>query len=733
MAPGESGEPGMPQGEPSGRSESFLAQLRNEGVRIGGEDETLVRAVLDRLHAVGECQRVRAARDAAQVLASLRLDADSMVAALFLGMDADEPTVSAVTGARAARIWVLMDGARRMQDLHALLPEAQVTGRSAIRTTQVERLRKMVLAMAQDGRVVVVHLAFQLVRLRQLVKEGAVHERLEAARETFELLAPLANRLGIWQVKWELEDLAFRVRDPDRYHEIARQLDEKRADREEYLSQVSLLLRQELADAGLLADVSARPKHIHSIWRKMQRKGLGFSDLSDVRGVRILVDEVKDCYAALGVVHNLWVPIPREFDDYIARPKANRYRSLHTAVIGPGEKVLEVQIRTHEMHQANELGVAAHWRYKEGGRRDDRFGQHVAWLRQVLDWRPGSVDSEGLAESFRAGLLEDTVYVVTPLGQVIALPAGSTPIDFAYHVHSDLGHRCRGARVNGRIVPLTHRLANGDRVEITSAHEGGPSLDWLNPARGFLRSARARGKVRQWFNNRNLEQSVSQGRQVLEREAHRLGVPLPAIDGLAEAMEYSGSDDLLAAIGRGEIGQRALQAALRGRRGEQEPGLRAVTPPTVRPAVAPARGGRGVLVVGVDRLLTHLARCCRPVPPDPIVGFVTREKGVSIHRADCPNVRQMPDERRLDSQWGAPASEDRFPADVEVVGPPEDLLRLAVDLLGRERVPVRAVRTAGSGAATRVRLSIEVTGDALLQRVMELLRNIPGVSMVRRC
>ena len=416
--------------------------------------------------------------------------------------------------------------------------------------------------------------------------------------------------------------------------------------------------------------MTGRPKHIYSIWKKMQRKDLGLADVFDVRAVRVLVDDVKDCYAALGIVHNLWTPFPREFDDYIAKPKANSYRSLHTAVIGPGDKVLEVQIRTHEMHQANELGIAAHWRYKEGGRRDLGFEERIAWLRQVLDWRLGDADSGELAESFRTELFQDTVYVLTPQGRVIDMPRGATPVDFAYHVHSDLGHRCRGAKVNGVIVPLNQPLATGQRVEIIAAKEGGPSRDWLNTALGYLRSHRARAKVRQWFNNQNLEQATSQGRVVLEKEAQRLGVVLPPLDALAgDARSWKGGRPCWPPSGAATSGRARSRPHCAARRPRTRcDGIRSATQ-THRPHPV---GTGGVLVVGVDRLLTQLSRCCKPAPPDPIIGFVTRGRGVSIHRANCSNVRQLPPERRVDVQWGVDRPDARFTVDLELQGGTED-------------------------------------------------------------
>ncbi|MBI1398318.1 MAG: RelA/SpoT family protein [Betaproteobacteria bacterium] len=712
--------------------EALIRHWREAGARIApGEEAVLMRAI--GVVAVAADPAPHDALGMADVIAGLHLDAETLTAALLLALPPEAPVLRDGALEWGDAIASLVEGARRMPEIHALLPDA--SGKKvADHAQQLERLRKMLLAMAQDARVVLLHLAAHLNRLRGLVKHGTAAQKAEIARETFDLLAPLANRLGVWQIKWELEDLAFRARDPDTYRAIARELDEKRVDRERFIAQVTSVLRGELSSAGLQAEVTGRPKHIYSIWKKMQRKDLGFKDLFDVRAVRILVDEVRECYTALGIVHNLWTPIPREFDDYIARPKANSYRSLHTAVIGPEDKVLEVQIRTHEMHQANELGIAAHWRYKEGGRRDVHFEERIAWLRQVLDWRLGGTDAGELADSFRTELFQDTVYVLTPQGRVIALPAGSTPVDFAYHVHTDLGHRCRGAKVNGQIVPLGHRLENGQRVEIIGAKEGGPSRDWLNPGLGFLQSHRARTKVRQWFNSQNLEQSIAQGRAVLDREIHRVGGAPISTEELASSLGYPRTEDLLAALGRGDVGPRVLQNALRARSDEAraEPAPEAELPST--DAVAPHGRSDGVLIVGVDRLLTQLARCCRPLPPDPIVGYVTRARGVSVHRSDCPNIRSLPADRRLDAAWGKLAPDARFPVDVEVTGETDGgLLRGVVDALGRERIKVRAARTAGRGHSERVRVSIDLTDGAALERVVTVLRALPGTSSVRRC
>ncbi len=472
----------------------------------------------------------------------------------------------------------------------------------------------------------------------------------------------------------------------------------------------------------------------------------------DVRGVRVLVDEVKDCYAVLGLVHSLWTPLAREFDDYIAKPKPNNYRSLHTAVVGPDGKVLEVQIRTHEMHQQCEYGVAAHWRYKEqsiarggGSKRaqasDDervaRISERLMWLRQILDWRDGLASVGDLAEHFRTGLFEDTVYVLTPQGRVIDLPKGSTPVDFAYHVHSELGHRCRGAKVDGQMVPLNHTLDNGQTVEIVAATSGGPSRDWLNPDLGYLHSARARAKVRQWFNSQNLEAAIAQGRQIVEKLLQREGKTALGLERLAAQLHFGGADELLAAVGRSELTQRQLTTALQELSAPETPSAApqempaALLQPMAPAAPRPASGD--VLVVGVDKLLTALARCCKPAPPDPIVGFVTRGKGVSVHRVACPNVARLPRERLIEAQWGRDASTGSFPVDVEVEGTSDArLMRELLDVLSREKVRVLAARTSLREPDARLSFTLEVGGLDHLRRLLAEIQNLPGVSAARR-
>ena len=666
------------------------------------------------------------ARGAAAVLAGLRVDGEAIAATVLL----EAPLESRVDREKFLQefgqpVLDLVQGVQSMARIQMLRGNVQ---QAADRGAQLEALRKMLLAMVQDIRVVLIKLADQLQCMREMVRSADEAQRAEAARDTLDLFAPLANRLGIWQFKWELEDLAFRCTEPLTYKDLARQLDEKRVNREAYLGEVTRLLREELARAGIAAEVSSRPKHIYSIWKKMQRKGVGIDDLSDVRAVRVLVGDVKDCYAALGLVHNLWTPIPREFDDYIARPKANDYRSLHTAVIGPESRVLEVQIRTQEMHQHAELGVAAHWRYKEGSRGEADFDRKIAWLRRVLDWRDELGDEGELAEYFKTELFQDSVYVVTPQGRVIDLPRGATPVDFAYHVHSDLGHRCRGAKVDGHIVPLTYALSNGQRVEIITAKEGGPSRDWLNPALGFLKSNRARTKVRQWFNSQQLAEAIASGRAALEKELQRLGRTGQNLDELAASLDFAKVEELFAALGRSEVSSRQLLAGLGIDTGAGE--APAAVPAPVSPAArAPASG---VLIVGVDKLLTVLARCCKPVPPDAIVGFVTRGRGVTIHRQDCGNVGRLPAERLIEADWGK-TGETRFPVDVEIMaGGHPALMRDILDVFTREKVRVASSTSYSRDLSARMVFTLEVENQAQLKRILALVRELGGVESVRR-
>ena len=591
----------------------------------------------------------------AAIVAELRLDAETQSAALLARAAREDPRrVREIAERCGSLVAELAAGVARMGQIRMLSSGAPAQA-GPDQAARLEGLRKMLLAMVQDIRVVLIELAAHVQELRRLVRSDDAVSRHDTAKLTHDIYAPLANRLGIWHLKWEMEDLAFRILEPDTYKAIARSLDEKRIDRSRYIDSVIAQLRGELGRAGIAAEVYGRPKHIYSIYKKMRAKTTSFESLNDVRAVRVLVRDVKDCYAVLGLVHNLWTPIPGEFDDYIAKPKSNQYRSLHTAVVGPEDKALEVQIRTHEMHQHSELGVAAHWRYKEGTRGDQGYDRKIAWLRQILEWKGEAGHAGELAERFRSGLFEDTIYVLTPQDRVIALARGSTPVDFAYQVHTELGHRCRGAKVDGAMVPLNTPLANGQRVEILAAKQGGPSRDWLNTDLGYARSAAARVKIRQWFNRRNAEADAAQGRTVVEKELRRHGMTALGLDKLAAHFGYPLPEDFLAEVGRGEIRSGQLEQALqaldpraRGARPEapQEP-------PARKPPVAARRGS--VLVVGVDRLLTVPAKCCKPAPPEAIVGFITKRRGITIHREGCASLKRLDARRCVSAAWRDPA------------------------------------------------------------------------------
>ena len=683
---------------------------------------------------------IETALGAATILAAQRLDPDSLTAALLLGLPGvpgfDAAAIEAAFGEDVATLVV---GAARMDSVHAVAAGADAHERAL----QAENLRKMLLAMVEDIRVVLIKLAERTQAMRWLMT-GDEARRRAVAREVIDVYAPLANRLGVWQLKWELEDLSLRALEPDEYRRIARLLDERRLDRERYIENVLAVLKRELAEVGLAAEVSGRPKHIYSIFNKMRRKHSGIEALYDIRAVRILVGSVRDCYTALGVVHQLWTPLPGEFDDYIAKPKANNYRSLHTAVIGPEGKALEVQIRTHEMHRHSEYGVAAHWRYKEAdapaGRRDAGFDDKIAWLRQILDWKDAVADTGEWLTAFKSSLFTESIYVLTPQGKVIDLPRESTPIDFAYAVHTGLGHRCRGARVDGQMVPLDYRLRNGQQVEIIAAKQGsaaaGPSRDWLNPDLGYVHSHRARAKVRQWFKAQQHDQTVAQGRAMVERELARLGQTALKLDAVAAKAGFAKADEFFAAFARDDIGSKDVQSAITA---VAQPAA-AAAPAGVEPEVLAKRSratgaGHGILVVGVDRLMTGLARCCKPAPPDPIVGFITRGKGITIHRQGCTNVariRAREPERLIEAAWGAPR-EEVFPVDILVeASDRQGLLRDLSELLSREKINVIAVNTATRQHQARMAFTLEVQSVAQLQRALRLARDIPGVFSAQR-
>ena len=666
----------------------------------------------------------------ARLLTDLNLDHESVAAALLAPAVAasaiDAEAVRVRFGATVAR---LVDGVGRMDSISEYRTRTPETERGA-EQARLEGLRKLLLAIAEDLRVILIRLAQQLVLLRSL-KKAPEDRRRVIARETLDIYAPLANRLGIWQVKWELEDLSFRYLEPERYREIARRLDERRGNRERYIAEVVGRLRAALAAEGIGAEVTGRPKHIFSIWRKMQAKGLDFHELFDVRAVRVLVESVKDCYAALGVVHGLWPHVPKEFDDYIANPKGNSYQSLHTAVVGPGGRALEVQIRTHAMHRHAELGVAAHWQYKEGGRLDPAFADKVAWIRQLLEPREEATDGSDFLERFKTEVFHDRVYVLTPRGQVIDLPRGATPLDFAYAVHSEVGHRCRGAKVGGSIVPLTYELRNGNQVEILTTRQGGPSRDWLNQSLGFLKTSRARAKVRQWFKQQDYDKSVAAGRDQLERELRRLGVGEVNLERLAQRLRLGRVDDLCAAVGRGEVGPSQIAGAL------QEEVLPAQPLPERRPKPTPVPGTGDITIEGIGNLMTHLARCCKPVPPDPITGYITQGRGVSIHRQDCPNALRLAavdGARVIDVSWSS-GTVSTYPVDIQVDAyDRQGLLRDISLVLANEKLNVIGVNTYSDRetSVAHMRLTVEVPDAGKLARVLSRLGQLHNVIDVRR-
>jgi GTP pyrophosphokinase len=670
---------------------------------------------------------------AASILVGMNMDHEAIAATLLHAVPAYlEGWPEKLTADFGANIAALVAGVARMEQIREFSEMEE--GREKKKgepAQQAESLRKMLLAMVEDIRVVLIKLAERTQTMRSL--SGADKERqIRIARETRGIFAPLANRLGVWQVKWELEDLSLRYLEPELYKKVAGLLDERRADREQYIADLIGQLKGELVQAGIRAEVTGRPKHIYSIINKMKRKQVDFGELYDVRAVRILVDDIKDCYAALGLVHNLWQPIPKEFDDYIAHPKSNDYRSLHTAVVGPRNLALEVQIRTHEMHRHSELGVAAHWRYKEGGKSDAKFDEKIAWLRQILEWKEEVADSGDMLEQFKSELFQDQVYVLTPQGKVIDLPKGATPVDFAYVLHTDLGHRTRGAKVDGSIVPLNYKLQNGQRVEILAAKQGAPSRDWLNPALGYLQSPRARAKVRHWFRYLNHEENISQGRAQLDRELHRLGVVSVNQEKIAQRLNFNKLEDFLAAIGRGDVGDYQIAQAVQD---EVKPKIEEVRAPVaVRPRAGQAAPS-GILVEGVGNLLTKMAKCCQPAPPDAIVAYVTRDRGMTIHRRDCAAMLRLSDNRRdrvLSAQWGG-AKDAAFSVDIEVEAyDRQGLLRDISDVFAREKINVTRVNTLSKNYQAKMQFSIEIKDLGQLGQLLALIHQVPSVVVAKR-
>jgi GTP pyrophosphokinase len=689
-----------------------------------------VRDCLQSIAADGGAATAHLARETADIVAGLTEDEDIRKGAALLPLLEHglltEDQATPIFGETAIRI------ALELVRVGSLGLSSQRAD-TALTASQAEALRKMLLAIVTDPRLVLIKLAAQLALMRES-KDASVAERERIARETRDIYAPLANRLGVWQLKWELEDLSFRYLEPENYKQVAGWLAARRVDRERYIDAVIDQLRVELTRADIDGDVAGRPKHLYSIWRKMQRKGLSFDQLYDIRAVRVLVDTIADCYAVLGIVHGLWPYIPGEFDDYIATPKDNLYRSLHTAVIGPGKLPVEIQIRTREMHEHAELGVAAHWRYKEGGKRNPAYEQKIVWLRQILE--PADRDTQESSDDFlervRSEVFEDRVYALSPRGQVIELPRGATPLDFAYHLHTDLGHRCRGAKVNGRMVSLSQPLTNGDQVEIITGKQANPSRDWLVPSLGYLVSPRNRSKVRAYFRKLDEEQNRQQGRQILERELQRLAIHSVTLEELIAEFRFNSPEDLYQAIGEGDVTAAQIAGAVLRRVRPQE------LPSSVprRPMVA-TKAPEGITIQGVGDLLSHFPRCCSPVPPEAITGYITLGRGVSIHRQDCASLKHLGElhpERLIPVEWGTGADRT-FPVDVNVRAfDRRGLMRDITGVLADSKINIHAINTVTNDADGIADMKLRVTVQDLeeLSRVLSRIQGLPNIVSARR-
>lgn len=659
----------------------------------------------------------------AEILADMCLEPETIAAALL--HDVVEDTATTVEELRAQfgdDIATLVEGVTKL---------TKIT-RRGIEISRAENMRKLFLAMAEDIRVVLIKLADRLHNMRTLWALPPEKQR-RIAQETLEIYAPLANRLGIWQIKWQLEDLALRALKPDVYEEIREQLARRRDEREAFLQKVITTLRHRLEEEDInVIEITGRPKHIYSIYSKMQRKGVTFDEVYDVHAVRVIVKDVRDCYATLGIVHDLWNPISGEFDDYIATPKENLYQSLHTALRVPGEvSPLEVQIRTEAMHQVAEYGIAAHWRYKEHRTRDETLEKKIAWLRQQLESHQDLDDAEEFLESVKADVLPEQVYVFTPQNDIIELPAGATPIDFAYYIHTEVGHRCRGAKVNGRMVPLNTSLKNADRVEIITTKQGGPSRDWLNPALGYVRTSRARSKIRHWFRRRERAENIAQGRELLEKELRKLGLDKESYEDVAKLFNYDDVDDFLVAIGSGDINSQQITTRILEAEQEEEEELKISELPP--PPAAPT----GVSVMGVEDILTRVARCCNPLPGDQVIGYITRGHGMTLHKEGCSNARRLladePD-RVIDVNWREDP-ERAYPVMIRLLAYDRPgLMRDMSDVVASMDVNISAasVQTNKKNNIALISATLEISSVRQLATILNKLSRLPNVFEVRR-
>jgi GTP pyrophosphokinase len=692
-------------------------------------------------YAAGKCQgdaSIYLPRACAVVdlLSDLQMDADTLLSGFICSLNPAIFPNDWIKQHFGPAVVSLVDGVRKMPMVDAYRKHSS---NRVSHAEHAEGLRKLLLGMAEDIRAVFIKLA-ERVQIMRECKQASETERRRVAQETMDIFAPLANRLGIWQLKWELEDLSFRYLEPETYMQIAKLLDERRVDRERYIQTSIKELRQAMDEVGIEGEVTGRPKHIYSIWRKMRRKGMDFHSLFDVRAVRVLVNTVAECYTVLGLVHSRWQPIRGEFDDYIASPKENMYQSLHTAVVGLEGKTLEIQIRTYDMHQHSEYGVAAHWGYKEGGHQDAGYSEKIAWLRQILEWKDEERDDEDFIDRFKSEVFQDRVYVLSPQGKVVDLPRGATPLDFAYHIHTSVGHRYRGAKVDGRIVPISYELQNGQQVEILTGKQENPSRDWLSPHLGYLKSSRARAKVRTWFRQQDYERNISDGRAILDRELHRLSLTGVNLEKLAKQFQCEHLDAFLSALGCGDITGAQVAGALNKLLFKES----TKTAPRIEPkgrASSKSRletqGSGDVHVLGVGDLMTHMARCCKPVPNDPIVGYVTRGRGVTIHRRNCPNLMRLRDqqgERFLEVDWSQGTTQ-HYAVDIFVRAyDRQGLLKDITEILNNNRLNVVAVNTltdAKTGIADMT-LALEVSDADQLSRALVKIEQLPNVTEARR-
>ncbi len=674
----------------------------------------------------------------AEILAEMQLDHETLAAAiLYRSVRENKISLDAIVQPFGPVVSRLIDGVRKMAAISSLSNKSgdKVFGKNS--TEHADNVRKMLVAMVDDVRVALIKLAERTSAIRA-VKTAPIEKRQRVAREVADIYAPLSHRLGIGHIKWELEDVSFRYLQPYDYKYIAKLLDERRLDRQTYIDSVLVILKRALESEGIrIADMDGRAKHIYSIWRKMRRKDIGFSEVYDIRAVRILVDTEQDCYRALGIVHSLWHNIPSEFDDYIANPKENGYRSLHTAVKGPANQVLEVQIRTEKMHEEAEFGVCAHWRYKNSDKDDGTAGyeQKIAWLREVLDWHD-EVGGVGLDDSLPMGIEQDRIYVFTPEGHVIDLPENATPLDFAFRIHSDVGIHCKGAKINGRIVPLNRALNNADQVEILTGNREAPSRDWLNNSSGYITTSRARSRLQAWFREQDREQNIDHGRASLDREFLRLAVDNIDYEKLARKLNLQTLDDLYAAVGTGDLTvDRVIQAAQRLFAPENHSQL--ATPMVGKATREDTFDGGDVYINGVGNLLSYIAQCCKPIPGDRISGYITQGRGVSIHRQDCSNIFQHNQEepqRIIEVDW-AEKPEQMYAVEILVEAfDRHGLLRDITSLLDRERINVSEMQTLSDKQRNTVemRLKIDIASFTLLSRLLARLSHMPNVTSVRR-